>query len=62
MSLIVLVVVLAIVGVVLYYIRAATKIDPTIKTIIYIVVVIAVVVFLLQLFGIWGEIKSFKVG
>lgn len=62
MSLLVLVVVLAIVGVLLYYIRAAPKIDPTIKTIIFVVVVISVVIFVLSYFGIWDEIRNFKAG
>lgn len=53
---------IAILGVIVYYVRASTKIDPLFKTIIYVVAVIAVVVLLLQRLGMWTELKNFKVG
>lgn len=51
MSLISLLIMLVIVGVVLYLINTLIPMDPKIKTIINVVVVIAVCLWLLQAFG-----------
>lgn len=61
MSLIALVIVLAIVGVLLYFVNTIQQIDPTVKKIINIVVVIAIILFLLKVFGVWGEISTIKI-
>lgn len=52
MSLISLILVLVIVGVCLYLIEAYIPMSPPIKTVIRVVVVIVLVLWLLQLFGI----------
>lgn len=62
LSIIALIVGLVVIGVILHYVRASDKIDPGFKTLIYVVVAIAVAIFLLMFFGIWGELKSFRVG
>ena len=51
MTLIGLIIVLCIVGVLLYCINTLVPMDPKIRTIIDIVVIIAVVLWLLQTFG-----------
>lgn len=61
MSLIALIVLLVIIGVILYYVNTAQKIDPKIKNIINVAVVIAVIILLLKVFGVWSEITSMKV-
>lgn len=62
LGIIALMVGLVVIGVLLHYIRASDKIDPGFKKLIYVVVAIAVVIFLLMFFGVWGELKSFRVG
>lgn len=62
MSLILLLVLLVFMGVVAYYVRASSKIDPTFKAIIYIVLVVVALILVLQIFGVWSELKNFKVG
>lgn len=57
MSIISLIVILAIVGVLLWLVQTKLPMDPTIKLIIHIVVIAAVVVYLLKVFGIWGDIS-----
>ncbi len=54
MSLIVLILVLAVVGLGLYLIETYIPMAPPIKLVIRVVVVIAVVLWLLQLFGVVG--------
>jgi hypothetical protein len=54
MTLIGLVVVLIIVGVLLYLVNTVIPIAPPIKTIINVVVVLAVCLWLLQAFGLFG--------
>lgn len=62
MNLIALIVLLIVAGVAMYYVRASSKIDPNFKTIIYGVVIVAFIVLLLQIAGVWSEIKNFRVG
>lgn len=57
MSIISLVVVLIIIGVLLWLVNTRIPMDATIKLIINIVVVVAVVIYLLKAFGIWGDIN-----
>jgi len=62
MPLLTIVVVLIIIGVLLWLFNAkVTMIDPTIKQIINIVVVIAVVIWLLKVFGLLGSLSAVTV-
>jgi hypothetical protein len=56
------VIVLIVVGVLLGLINRYIPMADSIKSILNAVVVIAVVVWLLQLFGLWGYITHFRVG
>ena len=62
MSLISLVVVLIVVGVLLYLVNTYIPMDPKIKTIINIVVVIVVCLWLLSLVGVLPDLNAIKVG
>jgi hypothetical protein len=62
MSLISLVVVLIAVGVLLWAVNAYIPMDAKIKNILNIVVVIAVVLWLLQVFGVLGSMHAIRVG
>lgn len=62
MPLIQVVIVLIVVGVLLGLINRYIPMAGSIKSILNAVVVIAVVVWLLQLFGLWGYITHFRVG
>jgi hypothetical protein len=62
MPLVNLVVVLIIVGVGLYLINRYIPMASAIKSILNVVVVVAVCVWLLQATGMWGSVTSFKVG
>jgi hypothetical protein len=62
MPLINLVVVLIIVGVALYLINRYIPMASAIKSILNVVVVVAVCVWVLQATGMWGSVTSFKVG
>jgi hypothetical protein len=55
-------VVLIIVGVALYLINRYIPMASAIKSILNIVVVVAVCVWLLQATGLWSNVTSFKVG
>lgn len=59
MPLINVIIVLVIVGVLLYLVETLLPIDATIKRIIHIVVVLAVCIWLLQVFRIIGPLGSF---
>lgn len=61
MSLINLVVVLIVVGVLLWLINSYVPMDSKIKTILNAVVVIVVVVWLLQSFGVLGSLSSIDI-
>jgi hypothetical protein len=54
MTLVSLVLVLIIIGVALYLVNSFIPMDPKIKTIINVVVVVAVCVWLLDVFGVWN--------
>ena len=62
MPLIQLVIVLVIVGVVLWVINSYIPMQSTIKRILNLVVVIAVIIWLLSVFGLIGNISSIRVG
>ena len=62
MPLIQLVIVLAIVGVILWVINSYIPMQSTIKKILNVVVVVAVVVWLLSVFGVIGNISSIRIG
>jgi predicted membrane protein len=62
MPLINIVVALVIVGVVLYLINRYIPMASSIKSILNIVVVVAVGIWVLQVVGLWGNISSFRVG
>jgi type IV secretory pathway TrbL component len=61
-SLISLVVTLIVIGVLLWAVNTYIPMDPTIKKIINIVIVIAVVLWLLAAFGVLGHMQSVRVG
>jgi small-conductance mechanosensitive channel len=60
-SLISLVVTLIVVGVLLWAVNTYIPMDPTIKKILNIVIVIAVVLWLLAAFGVLGHMSSVRV-
>jgi hypothetical protein len=62
MSLIGLVVVLIVVGVLLWLVNTYLPMDAKIKRILNAVVVIAVVIWLLQVFGVMGSLSTIRVG
>lgn len=62
MPLINLVIALVIVGVALYLINRFIPMASSIKSILNVVVVVAVAVWVLQAVGLWGGISNFRVG
>ena len=62
MSLISLVVVLIVIGVLLWLMKAYIPMDPTIQRIIVAVVIIAVVLWLLNVFGLFAGLGNIRVG
>lgn len=62
MPLMSLVVVLIVVGVALYLINRYIPMASSIKTILNVVVVVAVCVWLLQVAGLWGGISTLRIG
>jgi len=60
MPLINVIVVLVIVGVLLYVVETLIPIDATIRRIIRVVIILAVCIWLLQVFGIIGPLGSFR--
>jgi hypothetical protein len=62
MPLIYVVGVLIVVGVLLWLVNTYIPMDGKIKSILNAVVVIAVVIYLLQIFGLLGTLESIKVG
>lgn len=62
MPLVNLVIVLIIVGVALYLINRYIPMASSIKSILNIVVVVAVCIWVLQAVGLWTNVTSFRVG
>jgi predicted membrane protein len=60
MPLINLVIALIVVGVALWLINNYIPMDRTIKTILNVVVVVAVAIWVLQAVGMWGRITSYR--
>ncbi len=62
MPLLNLVVVLIVVGVALWLVNSYIPMASSIKTILNVVVVVAVAVFVLKSTGLWGDVSSFRIG
>jgi uncharacterized membrane-anchored protein len=62
MPLINLVLVLVVVGVALYLVNRFIPMASSIKTILNVVVVVAVCVWLLKVAGLWGSVSGFRLG
>lgn len=62
MSLISLVVVLIVIGVLLWLVQTQIPMDVTIRKIIFIVVIVAVCIWLLSVFGILPDMNAIRVG
>ncbi|MEI7790237.1 MAG: Thivi_2564 family membrane protein [Alphaproteobacteria bacterium] len=62
MPLLTIVVVLIVVGVLLWLVNTYIPMDGKIKSILNAVVVIAVVIWLLQAFGLLGDLSAIRVG
>jgi hypothetical protein len=62
MSLLTVVIVLIVVGVLLWLVNTYIPMDGKIKSILNAVVVIAVVIWLLQAFGLLGSLESIRIG
>ena len=61
MPLLNLVVMLVVVGIALYLVNRYIPMASSIKTILNVVVVVAVAVWVLQVTGLWGPISSYRV-
>jgi hypothetical protein len=57
-TLVTVVLVLIVAGIILYLINRYIPMDGTIKSILNIVVIIAIIIWLLKVFGIWGTVSS----
>lgn len=62
MPLITIVLVLIVIGVLLWLIDVYIPLDPTIKRIIQALVIIVVVIWILQVTGLWGMLAQVRVG
>ena len=62
MPLVNLVIVLIVIGVGLWLINTYIPMASSIKTILNVVVVVAVVIWVLQAVGMWGRITTYKLG
>lgn len=62
MSLVSLIVVLVVVGVILWLINTYLPMEPRIKTVLNAVVVVFLVLWLLQAFGLLGSLHAVRVG
>jgi len=61
-SLLVVILVLIVIGFLLWLVQTKIPMDPTIKIIIYFVVVLAVVLWLLNVFGVLHALTGVRVG
>jgi len=61
MSLIALVLTLIVVGILLWLVETYIPMDPTLKRILHVVVIIAVIVWLLSVFGVWAYLGEVTV-
>ena len=61
MPIVTLLITLIVVGVLLWLVNTYIPMDAKIKMIINIVVVIAVIIWLLRVFGVWGQIEDVRI-
>lgn len=61
MSLLSLVITLLVVGVLLYLVNRYIPMDPTVKRIINILVIVVIVIWILRALGFWGYIGNVKI-
>jgi hypothetical protein len=61
MSLVTLVITLIVVGVLLWLVNTYIPMDGKIKKVLNIVVMVVVVLWLLNVFGVWGHLRSARV-
>ena len=61
MSLITIVITLIVVGVLLWLVNTYIPMDGKIKKVLNIVVMVVVVLWLLNVFGVWGHVKNVRV-
>lgn len=62
MSLITLIIVLVLVGFILWAVNAYIPMDPNVKKILNVVVIIAVILWLLTVFGLLPNLNAIRVG
>ena len=62
MPIISLIIILVVVGVIMYFVNSLIPMDAKIKQILNIVVVIAVILWLLSVFGVLGSLDGLRVG
>ena len=62
MPLLNLIIILVVVGVILFLINNYIPMDPKIKTILNVVVVIVVIIWLLSAFGVIGSLSGIRIG
>lgn len=62
MPLIQLVIILVVVGVVLWVINAYIPMQATVKKILNVVVILAVIIWLLSVFGVIGDLSKIRIG
>lgn len=61
MPILIITLILIVVGLILYIFNKYLPIDPQIKKIINVLILIVVIVWLLKVFGVWAAISSVKV-
>lgn len=61
MSLVTIVITLIVVGVLLWLVNTYIPMDGKIKKVLNIVVMVVVVLWLLNVFGVWGHVKNVRV-
>lgn len=61
MSLLVLLLILAAMGVAAYFINASQKINSTFKWFMNLVLIVVAALLILEAFGVWDQVKSVKV-
>ena len=62
MSLLSLIVVLVIIGILMYLINAFIPMDASIKRILNVVVIVFLVIWLIQAFGLLGPLQNIRIG
>ncbi len=62
MPLLTIIIVLAVVGVVLWLVTTYIPMQPAVKNILVAVCIIVLIVWLLQVFGVWDHLNAVRVG